>query len=97
MYRKAVIRDGKVVGTVLVGDVTIGAQLTQAVKSGTAGEEIADLVVGSVDASEVGADSLPDESQVCDCNGISKGQIVATIEDLGLKKVSEVCPGNLGW
>ncbi|MEJ7820318.1 MAG: (2Fe-2S)-binding protein [Rubrobacteraceae bacterium] len=34
--------------------------------------------------------SLPDDAQVCDCNGISKGQIVATIQDLGLKKVSEV-------
>lgn len=90
IYRKAVIRDGKVVGTVLVGDVTIGAQMTQAVKVGTPAEEIADMVVGSVDTSEIGADSLPDEAQVCDCNGISKGRIVATIQDLGLKKVSEV-------
>lgn len=83
VYRKAVIRDDKVVGTVLLGDVSIGPQMTQAVKAGTPGEEVAGLVVGSVDASEIGTDSLPDEAQVCDCNGISKGQIVATIEDLG--------------
>ena len=90
LYRKAVIRDGKVVGTVLLGDISIGPQMTQAVKAGTSGEEIAGLVVGTVDASEIGSDSLPDEAQVCDCNGISKGQIVATIQDLGLKKVSDV-------
>ena len=90
VYRKAVLKDGKVVGTVLLGDVSVGPQLTQAVKSGLPGEEVAGLVVGSVDASEIGADSLPDEAQVCDCNGVSKGRIVATIQDLKLKKVSEV-------
>lgn len=90
VYRKAVLKDGKVVGAVLLGDVTVGPQLTQAVKSRMPGAEIAGLVVGSVDASEIGADSLPDEAQVCDCNGVSKGQIVATIQDLGLRKVSQV-------
>jgi nitrite reductase (NADH) large subunit len=90
VYRKAVVKDGKVVGTVLLGDVTVAPQLTQAVKSAMPAEEVAGLIVGSVDASEIGADSLPDEAQVCDCNGISKGQIVATIGDLKLKKVSEV-------
>ncbi|MGB3682083.1 MAG: nitrite reductase large subunit NirB [Rubrobacteraceae bacterium] len=90
VYRKAVVRDDRVIGTVLLGDVSIGPQMTQAVKAGTPADEVAGLVVGTVDASEIGTDSLPDEAQVCDCNGISKGQIVATIQDLGLKKVSEV-------
>jgi nitrite reductase (NADH) large subunit len=90
IYRKAVVKDGKVVGTVLLGDVSVGPQLTEAVKSAIPAEEVSDLVVGNVDASEIGSESLPDEVQVCDCNGISKGQIVATIQDLGLKNVSEV-------
>ena len=90
VYRKAVVKAGKVVGTVLLGDVSVGPQLAEAVKSAMPAEEVADLVVGNVDASEIGSASLPDDAQVCDCNGISKGQIVATIEDLGLKKVSEV-------
>lgn len=90
IYRKAVVKDGKVAGTVLLGDVSVGPQLAEAVKSAMPAEEVADLVVGNVDASELGSESLPDEAQVCDCNGISKGQIVATIQDLGLKKVSEV-------
>ncbi|MDX6379825.1 MAG: nitrite reductase large subunit [Rubrobacteraceae bacterium] len=90
VYRKAVVRDGKVVGTVLLGDVSAGPQLIEAVKRAMPAEEVANLVIGNVDASEIGSASLPDEAQVCDCNGISKGQIVATIQDLGLKKVSEV-------
>ena len=85
VYRKAVVKNGKVVGTVLLGDVGVGPQLSEAVKSAMPAEEIADLVVGNVDTSQVGSGSLSDETQVCDCNGISKGQIVATIQDLGLK------------
>ncbi|MBA4116255.1 MAG: NAD(P)/FAD-dependent oxidoreductase [Rubrobacter sp.] len=90
VYRKAVIKDGKVIGTVLLGDVSVGPQLSEAVKQGMDAEEIADLVVGAVDTSQIGSESLSEEAQVCDCNGITKGQIVATIQDLGLKKVSEV-------
>jgi len=90
VYRKAVVKDGKVIGTVLLGDVSVGPQLSEAVKQGMDAEEIADLVVGDVDTSQIGSESLSDEAQVCDCNGITKGQIVATIQNLGLKKVSEV-------
>src|SRR4051794_38350323 len=75
VYRKAVVKNGKVVGTVLLGDVSVGPQLSEAVKSAMPAEEIADLVVGNVDTSQVGSESLSDETQVCDCNGISKGQI----------------------
>lgn len=89
IYRKAVIKNGKVVGTVLLGDVSIGPQLSEAVKSGMPAEEVSGLIVGSVDAASAPLE-LADDAQVCDCNGISKGQIVATIQDLGLKKVSEV-------
>ena len=90
VYKKAVVKDGKVTGTVLLGDVSVGPQLTEAVKRAMPAEQVANLVVGNVDASEIGSASLPDDAQVCDCNGISKGQIAATIQDLGLKKVSEV-------
>ena len=89
VYRKAVVKDGKVVGAILLGDASVGPQLTEAVKRAMPAEEVAGLVTGTVDASSAPLE-LPDEAQVCDCNGVSKGQIVATIEDLKLKKVSEV-------
>ncbi len=89
VYRKVVVKDGKAVGAVLFGDVSVGPRLTEAVKRGMPAEEVADLVVGNVDGDAVPL-QLPDDAQVCDCNGISKGRIVATIQDLGLKKVSEV-------
>ncbi len=89
VYRKAVVKDGKVVGTILLGDISAGPQMTEAVKRAMPAEEVAGLVIGSVDAASAPLE-LPDEAQVCDCNGVSKGRIVATIQDLKLKKVSEV-------
>lgn len=89
VYRKAVVRDGLVTGTILLGDVSAGPQLTEAVKRRMPAEEVAGLVIGSVDAASAPLE-FPDDAQVCDCNGISKGQIVATVQDLKLRKVSEV-------
>ncbi len=89
VYRKAVVKNGKVVGTILLGDISAGPQMTEAVKRRMPAEEVAGLVIGSVDAASAPLE-LPDEAQVCDCNGVSKGRIVATIQDLKLKKVSEV-------
>ncbi len=89
VYRKAVVKNGKVVGTILLGDISAGPQMTEAVKRRMPAEEVAGLVIGSVDAASAPLE-LPDKAQVCDCNGVSKGRIVATIQDLKLKKVSEV-------
>ncbi|MGI8650233.1 MAG: nitrite reductase large subunit NirB [Rubrobacter sp.] len=89
VYRKAVIKDGKVTGTVLLGDVAASLQMTDAVKRGAPAEEVVGLITGAVDVSEMELD-LPDEAQVCDCNGVTKGRIVVTIEDLKLKKLSDV-------
>ncbi|WP_119070177.1 nitrite reductase large subunit NirB [Rubrobacter indicoceani] len=89
VYRKAVIKDGKVTGTVLLGDASISLQMTAAVKRGAPAEEVVELITGTVNVSGMEL-NLPDEAQVCDCNGVSKGQIVATIESLKLRKLSDV-------
>ena len=72
VYRKAVVKVDSGVGTVLLGDVAVGPRLTQTVKCAMLAEEVAGLIVGRGYASEIGADSLPDEAQIYNCNGISK-------------------------
>ncbi|PLS83185.1 MAG: nitrite reductase large subunit, partial [Actinobacteria bacterium] len=88
VYRKAVVRDGKVVGVVLLGDTTGGPQLLGAVRQGAEAEEYADLILGS--GGEVKAPPLPDDAQVCDCNGVSKGQILVAIAEKGAESVAQV-------
>ena len=88
VYRKAVVRSGKVVGVVLLGDTTGGPQLLGAVRQGAQAEEYADLILGS--GGEVKAPPLPDDAQVCDCNGVSKGQILVAITEKGAETVSQI-------
>lgn len=89
VYRKATVKDGKITGTILLGDVSAGPQLTEAVKRAVPAEEVAGLVIGNVDAASAPME-LPDDAQVCDCMGVSKGQIVQMIRKEDLKSVGEV-------
>lgn len=87
-YRKAVIRDGAATGYVLFGDVATSAQLADAVGRGATAEEVVPLTVGA--GGDGAPPPLPDEAQVCDCNGVTKGRIVAAIQEKGLGSVSAV-------
>lgn len=60
VYRKAVVRSGKVVGVVLLGDTTGGPQLLGAVRQGAPAEEYAELILGS--GGEIKAPPLPDDA-----------------------------------
>ncbi|GAA4260633.1 nitrite reductase large subunit NirB [Dactylosporangium darangshiense] len=83
VYRSAVVRDGRLVGATLVGDVRRAAQLTQAYHDGLPlPDDRAALLfdLGAEDAAESVA-ALPDDLQVCNCNGVSKRALVAAVED----------------
>lgn len=87
-YRKAVIREGVAVGAVLFGDLSAGAQLADAVKRGAPAEEVAALTVGA--GGDTKPPPLPDEAQVCGCNGVTKGQVVVAIQEKGANSVSAI-------
>ena len=75
VYQTVVIRDGTLIGATLVGDISKAAALTQAFDSRSAlPEERVKLLfdLGSGDDAATAAD-LPDDTQVCNCNGVSKG------------------------
>ncbi len=83
IYKKLIIRGGKLVGAILLGDSESFSDLQSKMQTG---EDLpgrrADLLfppaaVGS--APEFSLADMPDNKQICDCNGISKGQIAACI------------------
>ncbi|MDY6996065.1 MAG: nitrite reductase large subunit NirB [Actinomycetota bacterium] len=82
VYKTIVIRDGKLVGATLVGDVSKVSFLTQAFDSGLPlPEERVELMfdIGTPDIG-TGVSELADDAQVCNCNGVSKGALVACVQ-----------------
>ena len=91
VYKSIVVRDDRLIGATLLGDVSKVAFLMQAFDRGLPlPEERVSLLfdLGGPPA-EVSAAELDNAAQVCNCNGVSKGQLVSTVQN-GTKTVSGV-------
>src|SRR3954465_214735 len=87
-YRKLVVDgEGRAAGAVLLGDVRGHELLLEAVR---AGEEVTDPLALLARAGEATAADLPDTAQVCNCNGVCKGEILGAVRDGGLGSTQEV-------
>ncbi|CAN3129600.1 nitrite reductase large subunit NirB [Mycobacterium sp. smrl_JER01] len=82
VYKTVVIRDGKLVGATLVGDVSKVSFLTQAFDSGLPLPEDRVSLMFDIGTPEVsiGVAELADDAQVCNCNGVSKGALVGCVQ-----------------
>ncbi|MCZ2825046.1 MULTISPECIES: nitrite reductase large subunit NirB [unclassified Modestobacter] len=82
VHLSVVVRDDKLVGATLLGDTRKVAFLTQAFDRGTPlpAERIRLLVDLSDGAAEVGVAEMPGDSQVCNCNGVTKQALVDTVK-----------------
>ena len=81
VFKSVVLRDDKVVGATLVGDTTKVSFLMKAFDQGLPlPQERAGLLfeLGGP-AEEIGVAELADDAQVCNCNGVTKGQLVACV------------------
>ena len=81
VHLSVVIRDDRLIGATLLGDTRKVAYLTQAFDRGAPlpEERIRLLVDLSDGAAEVGVAEMPAESQVCNCNGVSKSDICGAV------------------
>nr|WP_269205134.1 (2Fe-2S)-binding protein [Motilibacter aurantiacus] len=81
VYKTLIVREDRLVGATLLGDVRKVAFLTQVFDKGLPlPEERARLLFDIGGAAEpVGAAGLADDAQVCNCNGVTKGQLVACV------------------
>ncbi|WP_174185876.1 nitrite reductase large subunit NirB [Nocardia barduliensis] len=79
-YAKLVVSDDAkiLLGGILVGDATAYSALRPLVGRPLPAEPAALI---SPAGAELGADSLPDDAQICSCNNVSKGAICGAIAD----------------
>jgi nitrite reductase (NADH) large subunit len=87
VYRKLVLRDGAAVGAILLGDLRGSEALAALVRRGAA---VPDPLDALVDSLEAGPAEMADDAQVCDCNGVCKGQIVDAVTEAGARTPREV-------
>ena len=97
VYKKLVLKDGKLVGACLYGDTVDGSYYFKLLREGRNVAEIRDkLMFGESHLGDAGheghnkAASMPDEAEVCGCNGVTKGTICKAIREKGLFTLDEV-------
>jgi len=87
VYKRVVVKDGRLIGAVLYGDTADGSWYFDLLRKG---EDIADireaLIFGQAFASggaladpNAAVAALSDDAEICGCNGVSKGKVVGCI------------------
>ena len=78
-YKKLIVRDGRLVGGILMGDISKAAFLMQAFDrdSPLPDERLSLLFDLGAPPQKVTLDEMPAEAQVCNCNGVTKAAIGA--------------------
>ncbi|HEY3456046.1 MAG TPA: nitrite reductase large subunit NirB [Bryobacteraceae bacterium] len=81
-YKKLIIRDGRLTGGILLGDIGKAAYLMQAFDRGTPLPEdrLALLFDIGAPAKKLSLEDMPADAQICNCNGVSKGAIVSCVK-----------------
>lgn len=92
VYKKLIIREGALAGAILVGDASTAPQLLQAFDRGMElPNNRSDLLFpGGGEAKQVSVMEMPDDAQICNCNGVSKGQIIEATQK-GCRTLKQLC------
>ena len=96
-YKKIVLRDGKIEGVVLYGEVADAPWYLDLLRKGEDVTPFKDaMLFGQAVVAALGkvkppsVEELPADYQICGCNGVCKGTIVDTIQAKGLTSLDEV-------
>lgn len=97
VYRRLVLKDNRIIGAVLYGDTSDGAWFFQLLREGADIAELRESLIfgqayaggGKLDPTAAVA-ALPDEAEICGCNGVCKGKIVGAITAQGLTSLEQV-------
>ena len=92
VYKKLVVRGNMLAGAILLGEADTAGVLTQMFMLGTpVPERRADLLFGTSSGAPIlSVLDLPEHAQICNCNGVSKGQIKEAIQLAKCRSVSKV-------
>ena len=97
IYKRLVLKDNRIIGTVLFGETSDGAWFNDLKKRDVDITEMREtLIFGQAYQGGAALDpmaavaALPDDAAICDCNGVCKGQITAAIGSQNLTDLDGV-------
>ena len=97
VYKKLVIKDDRLIGACLFGDTVDGSWYFKLLREGRRISDIRDqLMFGESNLGDAGheghqkAVTMPDDAEVCGCNGVTKGAICKAVKDKGLFTLEDV-------
>ena len=97
VYKRIVLRDNRVKGAVLYGDTEDGPWLFDLLRKEADVAAMRDTLIfgqayqgGSPLDPTAAVAALPDDAEICGCNGVCKGTIVSAIAKNGLTSLDEV-------
>ncbi len=97
VYKKLILRDNRVEGAVMYGDTLDGSWYFQLMREGTDVTDMREhLLFGQAHVGDSGhgaaarVASLPDDAEICGCNGVCKGDIVRAINENKIFTLDEV-------
>jgi nitrite reductase (NADH) large subunit len=97
VYKRLVLQDDKIIGVVMYGETGDGPWFFDMLKNGTDISEMRETLIfgqafqgGSPLDPMAAVAALPDEAEICGCNGICKSQITGAIAEKGLTDLDGV-------
>jgi nitrite reductase (NADH) large subunit len=97
VYKRVILKDDRIIGTVLYGEVADGAWFSDLKKKRTDISEMRDTLIfgqayqgGPSLGPTAAVAALPDDAEICGCNGVCKGTITNAIASKGLKSIDDV-------
>jgi nitrite reductase (NADH) large subunit len=91
IYKKVIVREGRVAGAILLGDSGTAPILLQAFHQGeTVPDNPAELLFALSQSKGPNIFDAPNSMQICNCNGVSKGTIIEAIQG-GCRTLKSLC------
>ncbi len=92
IYKKLVVRNGQLAGAILLGDAATAPLLLQSFDRGTELPENRAEMLFSLSRTDdpMTFAYVPDTAQICNCNGVSKAQILSAVQ-AGHRSLKAVC------
>jgi nitrite reductase (NADH) large subunit len=97
VYKRLILKDDRIIGIVMYGDTADGAWFFDHLRRGTDIAEMREaLIFGPAYAGGAALDptaavaALPDDAEICGCNGVCKGKVTGAITALGLTSLDDV-------